>query len=91
MDAPQSSCCGLQWCRWSLLAAIGKLDIWKSELFRRPPATGIAVLPFENLSNDKEDASLADGVQDDILTKLAKIADLKGDQPHQRDAISWQT
>ena len=39
--------------------------------------TGIAVLPFENLSNDKEDASFADGVQDDILTKLAKIAHLK--------------
>jgi TolB-like protein/Flp pilus assembly protein TadD len=37
----------------------------------------IAVLPFENLSNDKEDASFADGVQDDLLTKLAKIAHLK--------------
>jgi serine/threonine protein kinase/tetratricopeptide (TPR) repeat protein len=37
----------------------------------------IAVLPFENLSNDREDASFADSVQDDILTKLAKIADLK--------------
>jgi TolB-like protein/Tfp pilus assembly protein PilF len=35
------------------------------------------VLPFENLSNDREDASFADGVQDDLLTKLAKIADLK--------------
>ena len=39
--------------------------------------TGIAVLPFENLSDEKEDAAFADGVQDDILTKLAKIADLK--------------
>src|SRR6266511_2121412 len=37
----------------------------------------IAVLPFDNLSNDREDASFADGVQDDLLTKLAKIADLK--------------
>ena len=37
----------------------------------------IAVLPFENLSNDREDASFADGVQDDLLTKLATIADLK--------------
>src|SRR5262245_24501541 len=37
----------------------------------------IAVLPFENLSNDREDASFADGVQDDLLTKLARIADLK--------------
>jgi TolB-like protein/Tfp pilus assembly protein PilF len=35
------------------------------------------VLPFENLSNDREDAFFADGVQDDLLTKLAKIADLK--------------
>jgi serine/threonine-protein kinase len=34
-------------------------------------------LPFENLSNDREDASFADGVQDDLLTKLAKIAHLK--------------
>src|SRR5262249_11700866 len=41
------------------------------------PQKSIAVLPFENLSNDREDASFADGVQDDLLTKLAKIADLK--------------
>jgi eukaryotic-like serine/threonine-protein kinase len=40
-------------------------------------ASKIAVLPFENLSNDREDASFADGVQDDLLTKLAKIGDLK--------------
>src|SRR5262249_13699318 len=51
--------------------------IWKSELFRSTVTTGIAVLPFENLSNDREDASFADGLQDDLLTKLAKIADLK--------------
>ena len=60
----------------ALAAAVGWI-VWKSELFRRPVAAGIAVLPFENLSNDKEDASFADGVQDDLLTKLAKIADLK--------------
>jgi len=59
-----------------LVAAVGML-LWKSDLVRPPPSTGIAVLPFENLSNDREDASFADGVQDDILTKLAKIADLK--------------
>jgi serine/threonine protein kinase/tetratricopeptide (TPR) repeat protein len=51
--------------------------IWKNELVRRPLTTGIAVLPFENLSDEKEHAFFADGVQDDILTKLAKIADLK--------------
>ena len=55
----------------ALVSAIGVI-VWKSELFRRPSTTGIAVLPFENLSNDREDASFADGVQDDLLTKLAK-------------------
>src|SRR5436190_9564716 len=40
-------------------------------------AKSIAVLPFENLSSDKENAYLADGIQDEILTKLASIADLK--------------
>src|SRR5437868_1080325 len=38
---------------------------------------GIAVLPFENLSSDKENAYFADGIQDEILTRLSKIADLK--------------
>jgi TolB-like protein/Tfp pilus assembly protein PilF len=42
-----------------------------------PPEGSIAVLPFENLSDDKEHVFFADGVQDDILTKLAKVADLK--------------
>jgi len=41
------------------------------------PEKSIAVLPFVNLSNDKEDAFFADGLQDDLLTKLAQIADLK--------------
>ena len=51
--------------------------VWKSELIRHPLTTGIAVLPFENLSERKEDGAFVDGVQDDVLTKLAKIADLK--------------
>src|SRR5438309_3761329 len=37
----------------------------------------IAVLPFDNLSDDKENAYFADGIQDDILTNLSKIGDLK--------------
>jgi TolB-like protein/Tfp pilus assembly protein PilF len=41
------------------------------------PDKSIAVLPFENLSSDKENAYFADGIQDEILTRLAKIADLK--------------
>src|SRR2546423_8496648 len=50
---------------------------WKSEFVRQPVTTGIAVLPFENLGDEKEHGAFVDGVQDDILTKLAKIADLK--------------
>ena len=53
-------------------------------LMRRPTHSAvaigeksIAVLPFENLSSDKENAYFTDGVQDEILTDLAKIADLK--------------
>jgi TolB-like protein/class 3 adenylate cyclase/Flp pilus assembly protein TadD len=41
------------------------------------PEKSIAVLPFENFSADKENAFFADGVQDDILTALSKVADLK--------------
>ena len=59
------------------LAAAAGWIISKSEFIRHPLTTGIAVLPFENLSDDKEHAYFADGVQDDILIKLAKIADLK--------------
>ena len=45
----------------------------------RPPANekSIAVLPFENLSGEKASAYLTDGIQDEILTRLSKIADLK--------------
>ena len=42
-----------------------------------PLAKSIAVLPFENRSEDKANAYFADGIQDEILTRLAKIADLK--------------
>jgi len=47
-----------------------------------PPTTeidrkSIAVLPFENLSDDRSNAYFTDGVQDEILTRLAKIADLR--------------
>ena len=62
------------------LIALAAAAVWiisKSELIRRPITTGIAVMPFENLSDDKDQAFFADGVQDDILTKLAKIAGLK--------------
>src|SRR5881296_933636 len=63
-------------CLVALAAAAGWI-VWKSEFIRQPVTTGIAVLPFENLSEQKETGAFVDGVQDDILTKLAKIADLK--------------
>ena len=59
----------------ALATAVGAM-VWNGELVHRT-STGLAVLPFENLSGDKEGASFADGLQDDVLTKLAKIADLK--------------
>ncbi|PYL29002.1 MAG: hypothetical protein DMF39_07850 [Verrucomicrobia bacterium] len=63
-------------CLIALVAAAGWI-ISKSEFVRHPVTTGIAVLPFENLSDQKESGAFVDGVQDDILTKLARIADLK--------------
>jgi serine/threonine protein kinase/Tfp pilus assembly protein PilF len=42
-----------------------------------PEERSVAVLPFENLSSDKENAYFAEGIQDEILTRLSKIADLK--------------
>src|SRR5205823_837031 len=57
-----------------LAVAVGVI-IWKSAFILPPPTTGVAVLPFENLSEDKANAYLADGIQDEILTRLSKIAD----------------
>jgi TolB-like protein/tRNA A-37 threonylcarbamoyl transferase component Bud32 len=56
--------------------AVGAL-LWKGQFATSPAASGIAVLPFENLNETKEDALFADGVQDGLLTKLAKLDDLK--------------
>ena len=60
----------------ALAAAIG-WNVWESELFRLAPDKSIAVLPFENLSREPDNAYFADGVQDEILTNLSRIADLK--------------
>jgi TolB-like protein len=49
----------------------------RSSLVQAAAEKSIAVLPFENLSEEKQNAYFADGVQDEILTDLAKIADLK--------------
>src|SRR5207302_6784583 len=50
---------------------------FRSETGETIPQKSIAVLPFENLSEDKANAYFAEGIQDEILTRLAKIADLK--------------
>src|SRR5437016_6581768 len=56
--------------------AIGALLYERTGAFT-PMERSIAVLPFENLSSDKENAYFAEGVQDEILTRLSKIGDLK--------------
>jgi serine/threonine-protein kinase len=58
-------------------AAVAAPGAIASNLAAPTPEKSIAVLPFENLSGEKENAYFADGVQDEILTGLAKVADLK--------------
>jgi TolB-like protein/Flp pilus assembly protein TadD len=64
-----------------LLAAIIAAFVIVSKKSPKPTSTisekSIAVLPFENRSEDKANAYFADGIQDEILTRLSKIADLK--------------
>ena len=69
--------------RWTAIAAVlfalaaiiaGRVTFSR---YRMQSEKSIAVLPFENLSEDKANAYFADGIQDEILTRLAKIADLK--------------
>src|SRR5215472_14073227 len=74
--------------RFALAAALVVLGIFAfsvSQLLRiqKPPLgvpapdKSIAVLPFENLSRDPDNAYFADGIEDEILTRLSKISDLK--------------
>ena len=67
----------------AVLCAVGLFVSAVAGFFLLPRASAkkldksIAVLPFENFSGDQENAFFADGIQDDILTNLAKIGDLK--------------
>jgi TolB-like protein/tRNA A-37 threonylcarbamoyl transferase component Bud32/Tfp pilus assembly protein PilF len=64
-------------CLVALAAAAGWI-VWKTEFIQHPVVTnGIAVLPFENLSPDPGNAYFAGGIQDEILTRLARIAELR--------------
>jgi len=64
-----------------LLIAIASSGVWlyfkQAAVTSQGPEKTIAVLPFQNFSPDKDNAFFADGVQDDILTSLAKIKDLR--------------
>src|SRR4030095_5308753 len=65
----------------ALLIGIPGFSVWlysrQAALTSLVPEKTIAVLPFQNFSPDKDNAFFADGVQDDILTSLAKIKDLR--------------
>ena len=64
----------------ALAAIVGGIAIFsrnRAQLTFAAPEKSIAVLPFENLSEDKANAYFAEGIQDEILTRLSKIADLK--------------
>src|SRR5260370_9395918 len=70
--------------KWAMIGAVVALIVigfllWskRTPTISAAPQKSTAVLPFENLSSDKENAYFTDGVQDEILTDLAKIADLK--------------
>src|SRR5262249_43170567 len=54
-----------------------KQPITPESMAQNAPTKSIAVLPFENLSRDPDNAYFAEGIQEEILTRLAKIADLK--------------
>jgi hypothetical protein len=56
---------------------VGRYTSPKRTMTSGLPEKSIAVLPFENLSEDKANAYFAEGIQEEILTRLAKIADLK--------------
>src|SRR5438094_2095166 len=63
--------------RFEKLVEEAKQPVALEPITQSAPEKSIAVLPFENLSDDKQNAYFAEGVQDEILTDLAKIADLK--------------
>jgi TolB-like protein/Tfp pilus assembly protein PilF len=61
----------------AIIAGIVTFSRYRGRSTLAAPEKSIAVLPFENRSDDKANAYFADGIQDEILTRLAKIADLK--------------
>jgi len=60
----------------ALAAAIGAM-IWKSEFVHHPPTTGIAVLPFENLSDDPNAEYLSEGISEALINSLTELQQLR--------------
>jgi len=61
----------------ALALGIGASIFWRKSGPDLVPEKSIAVLPFENRSRDPDNAYIADGIQDEILTRLSKVADLR--------------
>ncbi|PYK18581.1 MAG: hypothetical protein DME55_06295 [Verrucomicrobia bacterium] len=61
----------------AIVGGIALFSRHRAQMTLTAPEKSIAVLPFENLSEDKANAYFAEGIQDEILTRLSKIADLK--------------
>src|SRR6188472_304593 len=61
----------------AIVAGVAKFSRYRVRSMPAAPEKSIAVLPFANLSEDKANAYFAEGIQDEIVTRLAKIADLK--------------
>src|SRR5205807_5060341 len=61
----------------AVVAGIAMFSRYRVRPTLAAPEKSIAVLPFENRSEEKANAYFADGIQDEILTRLSKIADLK--------------
>ena len=72
------------------LAAAAGWIVWKSEFIRQPVTTGIAVLPFENLSEQKERRGLCRWRAGRHSDEAGENRRSEGDQPDQRDGLSRQ-
>ena len=70
-------CCSRARCRSRCFSSAATPRLTKQSASSRFPAKSIAVLPFENLSENKENAYFVDGMQDEVITRLAKIGQLR--------------
>jgi TolB-like protein len=82
-ELPRKSARSRAWIYVVIIAAVLSVSLFflgrytSSKQSAELPAKSIALLPFDNLSRDPDNACFTEGIQDEILTRLAKIADLK--------------